>query len=201
MFYYRTKRSLTILSLFAFAFALMSCESEKPTAAFYPVDSLISGQIAHLVNIKAGLYKEALLDGKNDSLTYTPKDTLQWEKELEAFRKLDDINKPINKENYTISEGRLDRESNLTVKAFEARRDLPIVYLKIYYQGSIEKPRKIEAMYDEENLLFQNARLLSMRFEQIGSKTILTSYSVKGGQKMMFGDSVTFYISGRILVD
>lgn len=201
MFCYKTRQVLNICAAVIVGFVLLSCESEKPPAAFYPIDSLVSGQVKYLTSIKAGLVKEALLEGRNDTLTYVPKDTLQWEKELEVFRKLDDINKPINAENYTVTDGLLDRGSNLTVKAYETQRELPIVYLKIYYQGNIEKPRKIEALYDEQNLLFQSARLLTMHFQQVGSKTVLTSYSVKGGQKMMFGDSVAFYISGRILVD
>ena len=201
MFYYRIKpyfrRVVTFLLL---ATTWMSCESEKPPATFYPIDSLVSDQVSHLAIMGAGLFKEALLSGKTDTLTYTPTDAL-WAKELDIFRKLDEINKPFNKENYQVSDGLVDPGSNLKVKAFTTGKEIPVVYLKIFYQGSIEKPRKIEALYEEENELYQSARLLSMHFQQIDNKTVLTSYSIKGGQKMIFGDSVAFYISGKILVD
>jgi len=188
---------------------LISCESEKPPATFYPVDSLINDQVRYLTKIDAGLFKEALLSGQTDTSTFIPQDTTAWVKELEIFRKLDEINKPVNKEFYEVNDGQIDPGSNLKVMAFvprsqlsdKIRRQLSIQYLKIYYQGSIDKPRKLEALYDEENLLFGSARFLSMHFQQIGNRTVLTSYAVKGGQKMVLGDSVAFYISGRVLID
>ena len=182
-------------------FLLASCEQQRQPATFYPVDSLISGQINYLAQTRAGLFKEALLSGKTDTASYIPGDTLAWLNELGIFRKLDVINKPVNKNSYLVSDGLFDPGSNLTVKAFTSLKNLPVVYLKIYYQGNIEKPRKIEALYDEANPLYESARLLSMHFVQIENKTVLTSFSIKGGQKMIFGDSVAFYISGKVLVD
>lgn len=180
---------------------LMSCEPERRPAAFYPIDSLVTSQVHSLTGIHARLFKEALLGGKTDTVTYTPKDTVAWLNELDIFRKLDIINKPVNKGSYQVDDGLHDPASNLTVKAFKSLKELPVVYLKIYYQGNINKPRKLEALYDEENLLFHSARLVSMNFQQIQNQTILTSYSIKGGQKMVFGDSVAFFIGGKILID
>lgn len=185
---------MAVLSLLA------ACQSEKQPATFYPMDSLILDQVEHLANIRARLFKEAFLDGETDTITYVP-DNVGWEKELAIFSKLNEINKPINRNNYEVSDGLLDSGSNLTVKAFRSLRDLPVVYLRIYYQGTLEKPRKIEAMYDEENLLFSSRRLLSMHLQQVDSKTVVTSYSVKGGQKMILGDSVAFTIRGNVLID
>lgn len=187
-----------IILIFA---GLISCEEARQPATFYPVDSLISSQALYLTEIEAGLFKEALLSGKTDTATYIPGDTLAWLNEFGIFQKLDMINKPVNKGNYLVSDGLFDPGSNLTVKAFTSLKKLPVVYLKIYYQGSIEKPRKIEALYDEANLLYESARLLSMHFAQVDNRTVLTHYSIKGGQKMIFGDSVAFYISAKILLD
>ena len=189
------------IALLLLAIAVLSCDSKKQPAAFYAIDSLVNGQVHYLTRIEAGLFKEALLSGKTDTLTYIPQDTSAWIKELDIFRKLGVINKPVNKGSYLVDDGLFDPGSNLTVKAFTSLKKLPVVYLKIYYQGNIGKPRKIEALYDEANPLYQSARLLSMHFQQIENKTVLTSYAIKGGQKMVFGDSVAFYISGRILVD
>lgn len=179
---------------------LASCESRKQPATFYPIDSLVRGQIHHLTTIGATLAKEALLRGKLDTATYIPADTMAWTRELEPFSKLSEINKPVNRGQYVVSEA-MDRRSNLTVKAFQSKEELPIVYLKIYYRADINKPRKIEALYDQQNWLYKSARQLSMYFQQVGDANVLTSYSVKGGQKMILGDSVAFYISGKILVD
>lgn len=204
MFYWRIDHTFivrTTIVVFLLVTGLGSCNSERKSAAFYPIDSLITGQIQHLTTIQAGLFKEALLSGKTDTLSYIPQDTIAWVNELDIFRKLQIINKPINKGSYLVDDGLFDPGSNLTVKAFTSLKKLPVVYLKVYYQGSIEKLRKIEALYDEANPLYESARLLSMHFQQIDNRTILTSYSIKGGQKMIFGDSVAFYIKGKILVD
>lgn len=201
MFYYKIKKYSCQILLALFATAGLSCESEKKPATFYPIDSLISDQVYHLTAINAGLFKEALLSGKADTARINPPDTTAWKKELEIFRKLDEINKPVNKQNYKVTDRQVDPASNLMVKAFESLEALPVVYLKVFYQGNISKPRKLEALYNEGNLLFQSARFLSMHFEQIESKTVLTSYSVKGGQKMTFSDSVTIYIGGKVLID
>lgn len=187
--------------IFFIAVAASSCEEEKQPATFYPVDSLISDQIRHLTKIRAGLFKEALLSGKADTVSYIPGDTIAWQNELGVFRNLDVINKPVNKGSYLVDDGLFDPGSNLTVKAFTSLKKLPVVYLKVYYQGNINRPRKIEAQYDEENALYRSARFLSMHFEQIENKAVLTRYSIKGGQKMIFGDSVAFFISGKILAD
>lgn len=190
-----------ILLFLGLGIATASCESEKQPAAFYPIDSLVTGQARYLTDINAGLFKEALLSGKTDTVTYKPGDTLEWMNELDIFRKLDMINKPVNKGSYRIDDALFDPGSNLTVKAFTSLKKLPVVYLKIYYQGTIEKPRKIEALFDDANPMYKSSRLLSMHFQQIENETVMTSYFIRGGQKMVFGDSVAFYISGKILVD
>lgn len=203
MFYWRiSRRSLTtvVFSIVAIL-ALLSCEEEKQPATFYPLDSLLSAQANYLTRIEAGLFKEALLSGKTDTVSYVPGDTTAWLNELGIFQKLDIINKPVNKGSYLVNDGLFDPQSNLTVKAFTSLKKLPVVYLKIYYQGTIQKPRKIEALYDEANALYESSRLLSMHFAQIDDATVLTSYSIKGGQEMILADSVAFFISGRILVD
>jgi len=201
MCYWMTDHKLQRIAFFFLGIMLVSCHSENQPAAFYPIDSLVTGQVHHLTRINAGLFKEALLSGKSDTLTYTPGDTVAWLNELDIFRKLNVINKPVNKGFYLVDDGLFDPGSNLRVKAFTSQKKLPVVYLKIYYQRTIDKPRKIEALYDEGNLLYQNARQLSMHFQQIENRTVMTSYVIKGGQKMVFGDSVAIYISGKILVD
>src|SRR5688500_14498271 len=144
MFYWLIEsRSLKTVVIFLSGLGLLSCEDEKQPASFYPIDSLISGQVRYLSQIKAGLSKEALLSGKSDTLIYTPADTSAWMNELDIFSKLNVINKPVNKGSYLVNDGLLDPGSNLSVKAFTSMEKLPVAYLKIYYQGDINKPRKL----------------------------------------------------------
>jgi hypothetical protein len=197
----RSRRPGTLFCALLIVICLSGCESGKQSSAFYPIDSLLTQQVEHLTSIRAALFKTATLSGKTDTIHYTPGDTLAWNKELDVFRNLDIINKPVNKGNYRIDDGLLDPGSNLTVKAFESTKEAPVVYLRIYYQGSIRKPRKIEALYREKNVLYSSSRLLSLEFQQIKDNTVLTSYEIEGGQRMVMGDSVEFHIQGKVLID
>jgi hypothetical protein len=125
---------------------------------------------------------------------------MAWRNELEIFSQLQVINKPINREFYIIDDGLFDPSSNLTVKAFSATENLPVRYLRVFYQESISKPRKIEALYDDRNQLYKSGRILEMEFQQIDNKSVLTSYAIEGGQKMILGDSVAFVIRGVITI-
>jgi hypothetical protein len=179
---------------------LCSCNKKAKVVSLYNVDSLISAQVNFLSAKKATLYKTASISGHKDDSVYVPVDTLAWKNELEIFSQLQAINKPINREFYMVDDGLYDPSSNLTVKAISATENLPVRYLRIFYQQSIVKPRKIEALIQDQNELFKSGRVLLMEFQQIDNKSVLTSYSIDGGQKMIFGDSVGFFIKGKIII-
>jgi hypothetical protein len=201
MFYSKTRIALSLIVVFVAALLMSSCLTGQEESSFYSIDSLVTGQLTELTEMKARLSKKAVVQGKTDTVSYVPKDTLAWGKELDIFRQLQVINKPINHGSYLVEDNKMDPASNLTVKEFTSTEELPVRYMKIFYQGSINKPRRIEALYDEKNSLYESSRLLSMEFQQVNNKTILTSYSIDGGQKMILGDSVTFFIQGKISID
>src|SRR5687767_8698491 len=118
-------------------FLLAGCTAGKEESDFYPIDSLVTKQLAQLVEMKARLHKTALLEGKTDSVSYVPNDTVAWAKELDIFRQLKIINKPVNHGSYLVDDNQRDPSSNLTVKAFTAaEKNLPVRYMKIFYQDS-----------------------------------------------------------------
>lgn len=178
---------------------LTSCERGKESFTFYPIDSLVNAQAIALTGMHAKLTKEAVLGQNTDTTSYSP-DTLAWMEELDIFRQLSAMNKPANKENYLVDDNLYDPGSNLTVKAFTSKEDLPVRSLRIFYDQAPEKPRRIEAVYNEANVLYQSSRMLTMEFQHVNNKMLLTSYSIHGGQKMVLSDSVVFFVRGKIIV-
>jgi hypothetical protein len=190
---------------------LASCgNQEKQKAIFYPMDSLIDHQILHLKKSKASLKKTATLDGKADTKMITPatsSDTIPWVHELAVFREINLINKPANAKEYIVDDGVTDPRSNLKVKAFTSRKDssgsnenLQVKYLRIYYHDSIDKVRRIEAEMDIRTSLYESARFLEMEFQDINDTVVLTGYTVSGGQKINFGDTVEYKVQSVITI-
>lgn len=191
-------RQLSLVATVLFTLLFMRCSNENQgSTALYNIDSVIGTQIHYLRSHRAEIRKKAALNGVERITTVSPKDSLDWREELGIFLDLDVINKPIYKGEYKV-ENLADKESNLTVKSFTTTEDLPVKFLKIYYYKSTGHIRKIEAQYNEANSLYVSSRLLTMEFENISDTTLLTSYSVDGGQKMFLDDSVQYTIDAGI---
>lgn len=190
-----------------FMATLFSCQTGKnKTVALYNADSLITTQVAYLSEHKARLHKVTKLDEKDSEAATVPNGVHGWENELDIFRQLESVNKPVNRGLYTVEKSS-DAKSNLEVKIFrgqpepgQEKVELPVKYLKIFYQNTPDNIRKIEAQYDESNTLYTGSRFLKMEFQQVYNKTVLTSYSITGGQKMFMGDSVSYNISAFVTI-
>jgi hypothetical protein len=179
------------------AFIFLACQDNTRTSKLFNIDSLVTQQVTFLSIGKPKLTKEAFLGSSHDQVEYVP-DSVGWSKELDIFRQLETMNKPINKTKYLIDDGLYDPGSNLTVKAFTALEPLPVTSVRIFYDTDLQQPRKIEAVFSEENSLYESSKNLLLEFQVINNKNLLTYYSIDGGQKMILSDSVTFSVKGKI---
>lgn len=192
------KQGYALATLAIYCMFSVSCSSDRQVpAGLYNIDSVISTQVGYLVEHEASIQKKAILNGVETITTGTPTDSISWHKELSIFLELDVVNKPINKGEYEVQQ-HADSRSNLKVKSFITTEDLPVRFLKVYYWKSFTDLRKIEAQYREANSLYSSTRLLTMEFENIHNKAILSSYRIDGGQKMFLDDSVQYTISATI---
>jgi hypothetical protein len=165
----------------------------------FSIDSLLAGQASYLSDNGATLRKVMTLNDAREEISLTPKDAASWKRELEIFEALEIINKPINMDLYR-SAYISDAKSNLSIKAITTDADLPVEYMKIYYQNDPDRIRKIEAAYHESNTLYHSKRHLTLEFTEVGNTAVLTAYSVEGGQKMVLSDSVIYSINGALTI-
>lgn len=172
----------------------------KQKETVFALDSILNAQNNNLLLLKATLSKEVLMDGKEEMTNFLPEDSSAWASEFQIFQQINSINKPINLGVYTETVF-ADSSSNLTIRRLKTERNLPLKELKVYYLENPSKIRKVEGYISESNALYSSARILSMHFSDVYNKTLLTSYSVKGGQHMILGDTVQFDIQSTIRIN
>jgi hypothetical protein len=192
-------KSSFCLILFSSLLAI-GCKQKSTRVVLYPIDSLVDSQIIFLNNTRATLDKQATIGDEKDELRYKP-DSLAWTRELSVLRQLADINKAAGASSYERRDNLDDQGSNLKIMELTTSENLPIKSLKIFYQGSATNPRRVEAIFARETALSRGKRLLTMEFQLYDNKTILNSYSVEGGQRMIFGDTVAYVVKGRVILD
>jgi hypothetical protein len=191
-------QKIFLVMIFCLASVLTECERQQSSENLYPIDSLLNEQIKAFQKAGVRLSKEASLKNKVDIKSYQPKNSLAWTEELDVFFQLSAINKPGNETNYIIDNELFDPGSNLTVKALTATQNLPVRSLRVFYDNNPLEPRKIEAIFQEGNVLYSTSRNLLLEFQQVNNKNLLTSYSIDGVQKMVLSDSVHFVVRARI---
>ena len=176
---------------------LAACSTkQKSTEKYFDFDGLVDKQISELSQRKRVLDKTAHVNGNISDTTMVP-DTQGWEAELDLFRQLEILNKPIHHDAYKVIGPLKDPKSNLKVRLFDAGSpSIPII--KIYYLSEFSRIRKVEASISESNILYSSGRFMTMEFEEEDGKPLLTRYGVNGFQKLLMGDTVKFSVEGQV---
>jgi hypothetical protein len=181
-------------------FLLASCNKsnlkyEKP---YFDFDSLINVQSADLIKAGTLLSKSVSLNGKQDQSSIRTDSTLMAH-ELDVFRQLDVINKPLYKTAYEILDGDKDSRSNLRIRTYKAKNPSPVPFITFYYLNDWKHLKKIESVYQENNTLYLTERHLLLEFDDVAGTLLLSRYEVTGKQKMILSDTVLFSIEGSFL--
>lgn len=187
--------------IFALVTILSSaCQQNRAVVSqgYFNIDSLIQANVAYFTEAKHVLKKYASVNGKSDTTVVTLSDSAGWAEELGIFYLIGSINNPVNRGNYAFEDKLKDSQSNLISYQYTAVTDLPLRFLKIYYHKSLPQIRKIEALYKEKNALYTSSKYLTIKMQPAYNKTVVTSYSLTGSQKMILGDSVNFQLYATI---
>ncbi len=182
-------------------FLLASCNKSnlKYEKSYFDFDSLISSQSVALVKAGTLLSKSVSLNGKQDQSSIQTDSTLMAH-ELEVFRQLDVINKPLYKSAYVILGGDKDSRSNLRIRTYKSKNPSPVPFITFYYLNDWKHLKKIESVYQEDNTLYSTERHLQLEFDDRAGIPLLSRYNVTGKQKMILSDSVLFSIEGSFLL-
>ncbi|QSE98115.1 hypothetical protein [Fulvivirga lutea] len=178
---------------------IVGCKEIAPreTSAYFSLDSLLNKQSELLQNEDVTLRKRAIV-GNDTASNEIKLDSLGWANEFEFMRDLD-INKPalIGRYNRKVVD---DINSNLKVIDYSANEDnLRIRKFRIYYLDKPENIRIISAMSKESNSIFKSSKKIKLEFDEFDGQTVLTSYSLRGYQKMILQDSIVFKVDARLM--
>lgn len=168
---------------------------DKP---YFDFDSLINIQVRSLMQAEVSLSKTVVLDGKGDQSTIKI-DSAKIANELDVFRQLDVINKPLYRDAYEIIDGEKDSRSNLLIRKYKSKKPAPVPFVNFYYAHDFLHLKKIESYYVEDNALYSAKRMLQLEFDNASGKLLLNRYVVTGTQKMILTDSVKFSVEGSFI--
>ncbi|MBL7873218.1 MAG: hypothetical protein JNM78_16485 [Cyclobacteriaceae bacterium] len=160
---------------------------------YFDFDSLINVQVNVLAKAELTLTKSVSLDGKNDQSSHATDSTLVAQ-ELDVFRQLDLINKPLYRNMYEVTDGEKDNQSNLSIRRYKAKTPAPVAFVTFYYHKDFKQIKKIESVYHETNSLYASKRQLQLEFDDSSGAMLLSKYKMTGSQKMILSDSVKFTI-------
>jgi hypothetical protein len=135
-----------------------------------------------------------MINGKEDDSSLIL-DSLKLANELDVFRQLDVINKPLYRTIYQIEDGEKDTKSNLLIRSYTAKSPSPVPFVKFYYRSSPRELKKIESFFHEENSLYDTRRNLLLEFDDSSGSLLLSGYQLSGAQKMILNDTVNFSVN------
>jgi hypothetical protein len=162
---------------------------------YFDIEGLIDEQVKMLDSIGPSLYKEAVINGQNETETFAPSDSA-WVKELLIF-KTADINRPMLTDSYDVREHTKDNRKSLRyISKTPGSTEVDSIAIRMNEE---EKPHIFQAYLSRKNTLFRSVKSLEVTFADHQGKQLISSYKIQGWQKMASKDSTVFDISAKIL--
>ncbi|RED98841.1 hypothetical protein [Marinoscillum furvescens] len=163
-------------------------QSVRALDAYFKLDSLLDAEVAYLTSKQAKLNKQVIMDGQEESQRFRP-DSSQWSDEFVIIRDFS-----LNKPHYVGAYKKTERNGNTLLELNESI-DAPVKSFELMYEnGSLQQ---IQATYFEDKTIYQHKRDLTLTFED----NRLKAYTIKGFQKMVLKDTITYSISGKVSIN
>ncbi|MCF0053092.1 hypothetical protein LXM25_23690 [Dyadobacter sp. LJ53] len=158
--------------------------------AYYDLKGFIENQIVYLNEKKPKVTKTVQLDGKEEVRVETGTD---WKKELELFVQAD-INKPAYRNSYVVTRS----DSSVYEYKIKDGENLPVRLLTIKVDSATQQPVMVKALLRSENRIYSSEKTIELTPSRRDNLLGVSSYSVKGYQKLLFMDRKSFNITAKI---
>lgn len=168
--------------------------NKNTTNKFFDINGLIDNQVNLLDSIGPFLLKKANINGVKEHNKIDTRSDFSWEKELSIFKSTD-INKPVLNDSYEIITN-TDSSSKTVIYISKTPAATQADSLFIHFDILEKGPIKIHAFISSKNMLYESAKTLDLTFQKIDKHSLISSYRIKGWQKMISKDTTTFLIEG-----
>jgi len=165
-------------------------EKAKEKKIYYDLKGFIETQIEFLSEQKPIVDKVMSVSGKNESRSTREVD---WKKELELFIQAD-INKPAYSKSYAVSKP----DSLTSVYTLKTEENISVKSVRIQLDKNTGNPVLIQARLRSENKLYQSEKNVELHCKSESNQWHLTSYSIKGYQKLATMDRKNFDIQAKV---
>jgi len=165
-------------------------EKAKEKKIYYDIKGFIETQIEFLSEQKPIVDKVMSVSGKNESRSTRE---IDWKKELELFIQAD-INKPAYSKSYAVSKP----DSLTSVYTLKTEENISVKWVRIQLDKTTGNPVLIQARLRSENKLYQSEKNVELHCKSESNQWHLTSYSIKGYQKLATMDRKDFDIQAEV---
>jgi hypothetical protein len=188
----RTFKSSLLLIVVWIAFTACDKPSDNKNEkkAYYDLKGFVENQIVYLNEKKARVSKSVSLNGEKEVQAGLQVD---WKKELELFAQAD-INKPAYNKSYNV----IRNDSSVYEYKMKEGEKLPVRYLMIKVDSATQQPLQVKAIIRSENKIFNAERNIELNTIRKDNLLEVTSYSIKGYQKLVLTDVKSFEITAKI---
>ncbi len=187
----------TVLGLFlVLGMAACSGSAETPVVradSYFDLVGLLDDQTSLLIKQGVVLDKKLTANGEQESMSLRPDSEEQLRAELKLFYEAD-INKLGLDDAYFTEE--LPGINGNSKVINTAKKAGPNVRM-IEYDYSLGKLSQIRVLVEDKNDIYTFQKEMTMSFESLDGKEMLTGYSITGKQKMVMKSDLDFSLQGR----
>ena len=183
-----------VLTIFLACISCREKSLQRPADSF-SLDSMLDLQVNYLSKNGASLIKVSSINSNGFTSSLDSKH-IDWENELESFRAISLVHKPVYADSYDIKI-MPDDKSNLFVKTWVARDKQPIQSLKVYFLNP-NQIKRLEATLEQTNFVFTSRKNLTLEFSILGAKTLPERYEISGYQKLFWEEAQDYKLACEI---